>query len=168
MIHLVEKMILTSENQNWKLLYRATRDGFEAEDFHQKCDAHPKSLTIIKTTSGAVFGGFTENDWAQLQAEGHFKFDQNAFIFSLINKQNEPLLVKCTEPARAIFCAENYGPIFGNWPHDIVIDSNSNLNYENYCNLSFSYKYHANGEDFFLAGNSCDFQTEDIEVFALE
>jgi hypothetical protein len=115
-----------------------------------------------------VFGGYTNQDWAQVQPEGHFKFDPNAFIFSLINKLEKPLIVKCNEPAKAIFCADNYGPIFGNWPHDIVIDTNSNLLFENYCNLSFSYKYYEDGADFFLAGNTCDFRTEDIEVFGLE
>ena len=41
----------------WKLLYRGSRDGFSASDFHDKCDEKPRTLTIIKTQSGDILGG---------------------------------------------------------------------------------------------------------------
>ena len=46
--------------EKWRLLYRATRDGFGAKDFHQKCDHFENTL---KSTSGNVFGGFTSMAW---------------------------------------------------------------------------------------------------------
>jgi hypothetical protein len=51
-------------NQKWKLIYRATRDGFGATDFHSKCDRYQNSLMIIKSTKGYVFGGYTEKNWS--------------------------------------------------------------------------------------------------------
>ena len=39
---------------NTVLIYRATRDGFKAKDFHDKCDEKGPTLTIIKTTTGHV------------------------------------------------------------------------------------------------------------------
>ncbi len=57
------------------LIYRASRDGFEANKFHTKCDNKSKTLTIIKSTNGYVFGGLY----------GDVKNDPNSFIFSLIN-----------------------------------------------------------------------------------
>jgi len=40
-------------------LYRASRDGFEASKFHEKCDNKGATLTIIRNTIGRIFGGFT-------------------------------------------------------------------------------------------------------------
>lgn len=40
-IELIEKEIIENLNKriiNFKLLYRASRDGFEAKNFHKKCD----------------------------------------------------------------------------------------------------------------------------------
>jgi hypothetical protein len=46
------------ERQFW-LLWRGSRDGFGAEDFHNRCDGHANTLTIIPHTDGNIFGGFT-------------------------------------------------------------------------------------------------------------
>ena len=59
---MVELMSLRKfpSDQKWKLIYRATRDGFDANEFHFKCDSYQNSLVIIKSTYGNVFGGYTE------------------------------------------------------------------------------------------------------------
>ena len=45
-----------------RLLFRASRDGFAANTFHEKCDN--KGATIVLVQSGNyVFGGFTEKSW---------------------------------------------------------------------------------------------------------
>ena len=46
----------------WRLLFRASRDGFAASEFHSKCDNKGPTVTVVK--SGAnIFGGFTEKPW---------------------------------------------------------------------------------------------------------
>ena len=46
----------------WRLLFRASRDGFAASTFHSKCDNKGPTVTVVK--SGAnIFGGFTEKPW---------------------------------------------------------------------------------------------------------
>jgi hypothetical protein len=45
------------------LLWRASKDGFEASTFHKKCDAANGSLTIITTDLGNKFGGYTSLSW---------------------------------------------------------------------------------------------------------
>ena len=46
----------------WRLLFRASRDGFAASAFHSKCDNKGPTVTVVK--SGAnIFGGFTEKRW---------------------------------------------------------------------------------------------------------
>ncbi len=45
--------------QKWNLIYRASQDGFEAANFHSKCDNKPNTLVIIKSENGNIFGGYT-------------------------------------------------------------------------------------------------------------
>ena len=46
----------------WRLLFRASRDGFAASVFHSKCDQKGPTITVVKS-GGSIFGGFTENPW---------------------------------------------------------------------------------------------------------
>jgi hypothetical protein len=44
--------------QKWNLIYRATQDGFEADNFHSKCDDKPNTLIIVKSVNGNIFGTY--------------------------------------------------------------------------------------------------------------
>ena len=46
----------------WRLLFRASRDGFASSVFHSKCDNKGPTITVVKS-GGNIFGGFTENSW---------------------------------------------------------------------------------------------------------
>jgi hypothetical protein len=41
------------------LLWRGNRDGFNATDFHSRCDGHANTLTLILDTDDNIFGDFT-------------------------------------------------------------------------------------------------------------
>lgn len=146
-------------NQNWRLLYRASKDGFGASDFHSRCDGQENTLTIIKSTNGNVFGGYTEKEWNGNEVD---KYDPNAFIFSYINKDYQPIKIPCKSQNYAIYCSSSCGPVFGNGPngHDIYICDNSNTNTGSYSKPS-SYAIKSKA---FLAGCG-EFLTEDIEVY---
>lgn len=154
-----------SQSDNLVLLYRASRDGFSASDFHQKCDYKTSTLVIIRSASGNVFGGYTEASW-----DGDwYKQDPAAFLFSLTNKENSPVKLKQKENNQySIMAWPNSGPRFGNG-HDIFIISDSNTNTNSYSNLGRSYVHSAYAEGSneaksFLAG-SYQFQTAEIEVY---
>ncbi len=54
------KLCEFSSIDKWTLLYRGTRDGFGAADFHSKCDDHKNTLTIVKAhDTSYIFGGYT-------------------------------------------------------------------------------------------------------------
>jgi len=74
-----------SADLNWRLLYRASEDGFSSEMFHSKCDGLPNTLTLIRSKNENTFGGFTSVPW---DTSGKYYSDKNAFIFSLTNKDN--------------------------------------------------------------------------------
>ena len=47
----------------WRLLFRASRDGFTASAFHSRCDNKGPTITVVNS-DGNIFGGFTENAWS--------------------------------------------------------------------------------------------------------
>jgi hypothetical protein len=49
--------------KQFSLLWRGSRDGFEAEEFHRRCDGHANTLTVILDMQGNIFGGFTPMEW---------------------------------------------------------------------------------------------------------
>jgi hypothetical protein len=162
-------------DQKWNLIYRASQDGFEAAKFHTNCDNKTNTLTVIKTTNGNVFGGYTEQTWNYNDSyseqtwnnTGGYKADPNSFIFSLINKLNEPIKIKWSRN-NGISCQTTYGPIFGGG-YDFNIANQSNINTNSYSNLGHSYthsdyRFETNEAKTFLAG-SYNFQVSEIEVY---
>ena len=116
-------------DQKWKLVYRASRDGFAAVDFHRKCDDALNTLTVIKTKNSSIFGGFKRKP---IFRDDTFIHDPFAVVFSLANKQKKPLLFKLVDEEKAVKYAENFGPCFGNG--DIAITGDSNLtNTSSFC-----------------------------------
>ena len=124
-------------NQKWRLVYQASRDGFDADVFHSLCDQRKNNLTIIKSTNGNIFGGFSEMEWNSTNRE---YYDPNAFVFSLVNKENKPFKVKVSDKEYSIFCTGDEGPIFGSG-HDIFIAANSNSNEDSFSNFGNSYNH---------------------------
>jgi hypothetical protein len=123
--------------KEWNLIYRASRDGFEASQFHAKCDNKRNTLIVIKSKSGNVFGGYTEQSWAH--SADFYRTDPNAFIFSFINQLNRPIKIKCNNPKYAIGSHNLFCPLFGVGVLKISNKSNSNLN--SYSNLGHSYTH---------------------------
>ncbi len=108
-------------------MYRASRDGFSATNFRSKCNEIEKTLTVITSESGNVFGGYTDKAWTSGNAE--YITDPNAFIFSLVNKEDKPFKVTCSDGANyAIWFAFHCGPSFGSYPCDLHIVGDSNTN----------------------------------------
>ena len=154
-----------------KLIYRATRDNFSASSFHSRCDGIPNTVTIIKTTSNSVFGGFTSASWSSPSSYG-YRYDANAFVFSLRREgsQNKQRL-NVTQPYAAIYNYYDSGPTFGDG-HDIKVSGNSNQNYNSYSKLGGSYQlpnnitYGSEESKRYLAGSEY-WQTTEIEVYQL-
>jgi hypothetical protein len=160
-----------SHKDKWTLLYRATRDGFDSNDFHSKCDGHSNTLTLCKAKETSfVFGGFTTVSWDDTN---QYKFDSNAFLFSLTNKDNQPCKMSIDDNRiqYAIECYSGYGPIFGRG-NDICIRSDSNTTTHSSSNLGHTYKhsqygFNTNEAKSFLAGSQY-FLLSEIEVFNKE
>jgi hypothetical protein len=163
------KLCEFSQNDKWSLLYRASRDGFRSRDFHSKCDGNSSTLTILKAKhSSYIIGGFTTVSW---DSTSQWKSDPNAFIFSLTNKDNQPVQMRINSNRHkfAIFCHSDDGPTFVG---GICISNKANTTTDGYSNLGYSYThpqyaYGTNEAKIFLAG-SHHFQLAEIEVFQIE
>jgi len=152
--------------KKWNLIYRASRDGLKASDFHLHCDNKPNTLILIKSENGNVFGSYTEQSWSDNDT---WKADDNSFIFSLINKDNKPLKLKFLNAEKVICGSADIGPLFGYGP-SIQISDRSNQNAGSYSFLGtktsvYQHPYYAEKEaNSFLAGSQ-RFKVLEIEVF---
>ena len=50
-------------NESDKLLYRASRNGWAASNFHSYCDNKGPTLTVVKS-GNYIFGGYTDQSWS--------------------------------------------------------------------------------------------------------
>ena len=87
-----------NDNTTFDLLYRASRDGFNSNAFHELCDNHENTILVVKSTTGYVFGGFTTQTWNREDLKQNiYKNDSKAFLIDfLCNRFNKlPVLLFC-------------------------------------------------------------------------
>ena len=53
---------LTSASFTYTLIYRASRNGWNAVNFHSVCDRKGPTVTVVKSGNN-IFGGYTEQSW---------------------------------------------------------------------------------------------------------
>ena len=135
-----------------KLLYRASKDGDNAKDFHLKCNKYKNTLIIIKTKKGLRFGGFTCESW---EGNGDKK-DENAFCFSL----DKYKIYNSIKGKSSIFVSPETGPAFGNCIFEI---KDKFLEMGGLC--SEDYFYNNQEKQCEINDGEEEFDIEDIEVF---
>ena len=147
---------------NVKLLYQSSRDGFDNEAFHDKCDAVSATLIVIKSKNSNIFGGFTSADWS---GRGFYKYDTTAYLFSLVNTYNYPIKINVSEPNYAVYTSPYYSIAFGSYFDLECSDNQCSASY-----LGYSFKLPnnlANNSDSFLGG-SPEFQVIEMEVYWID
>lgn len=151
-------------NLKWKLLYKATRDGFRGQDFHRLCDGHPQTMNIIKSKNGYLFGGYAHTAW---NSSNTYTNDPRAFLFTLVNPNSiQPMryLVRGGSEHSAFYNYGIYGPTFGGG-HDIFV-SGASPNATSYINFPFSYSDTTGMGSRTFTGNYT-YVVADVEVYRL-
>ena len=142
-------------NINLNLLYRATKDGGMAKDFHSRCDKYNNTLVLVETKKGLRFGGFTTKTW---EGEEIDKEDKNAFCFSL----DKMKIYNSIKGKSAIFSSPNSGPAFENCIFEI---KDNCFVYGGRCSDE-SFDYYDNQESRCEINNGEEeFEVKDVEVF---
>ena len=151
------------------LLYRATRDGFTAKEFHDRCDDIPNTVVVIRNNLNFVFGGFTST-YYRWNSDGYYEEDPEAFIFSLRRNgaiTNYKLRIESSD--YAIYGDSSYGPTFGGG-HDIYICDQSNIYPWSYSEIySYTPPTYPSGSNSrtFLTGGFQNWRTTEIEVYQI-
>ena len=137
----------------FELLYRGHKDGDLLEIFHNKCDNKGPTISIIESTDGQIFGGYTTKPW---NINGSTSIDPKIFLFNLNNKKK--------------YCSSENGCIINNLDllcHFGEIDSHILGAYNNFfsgggfCENNNGFKI----ENHELTGGFGNFKIKEIEVF---
>jgi hypothetical protein len=112
----------------FSLLYRGTRDGLSGPAFHSKCDKKGCTLTIIETTDGKVFGGYSNTPWSSSDS---WTAANKSFLFAISGSGiSSPckMKLKGVSDQCAILDSSLDGPIFGCGYDMFVQESKITLN----------------------------------------
>ena len=140
-----------------------TRDEDSYSTFHSKCDNHNNILIVVETSENKKFGGFT---CLSYRNSGATQKDDNAFIFSLNNRENYYInkgkyAVNFYERGPNFGCTTNGGSEFH------IMDSEPCLTaYNSYDDTGYSNCYDYGGRKHVLAGKR-QFVVLDFEVFQI-
>ncbi len=156
-------------SSNWKLIYRGSRDGFGAENFHARCDHVPNTLLLVRSVSSWIFGGYSSVSRDQSY---EIRSDPSAYLFSLTNRANKSL--KFTGDSRATIYNNPWsGPIFGRDRYEnqyLFISGNSNENMHSFAHYAYDSPFRneqtldINTKDLFDGGKH--FKVSDVEVYS--
>jgi hypothetical protein len=161
------KSWITNSHIKFKLIYKATKDGFTAAAFHQKCDNISHTLVIVRSDKGKTFGGYLDLPWSSASS---YNNTSKSWLFSMDAREKYP--VKSGQSQYGGYGQSGYGPTWGGG-HDLHICNDSNTVNSSYSNYAYTFEapfgmtYGSSQAQSHLAG-SYNFKTEEIEVFQLE
>ncbi|GBB89308.1 hypothetical protein RclHR1_00160024 [Rhizophagus clarus] len=107
-------VILTKIPYKFNLILRGSRDGFNANTFHEKCDDKGATIIVAKIKgSNRIIGGYNPLDW---NGNGD-KTTSESFIYTFGNQNiiTTGRIGRVLQPEYAVRCYSNYGPLFGSY-----------------------------------------------------
>lgn len=162
---------------NIKLIFKASRDGFKALEFHTKCENISPSIVVVKTEFGSLIGGYTEMPW---EASNEFYFikedkTKTTFLFSfdlhtkLVPKDYKYCISYSKKSGPIFGCkyTKNYAPMLSaSYTPDLEIVNECNTRRCNYFDIGKNFIFQGTKEDFF--GSKGPFKIEDYELYKVE
>ena len=155
--NLICEWISKNKAFRFQLLYRGTEDGDTKEIFHKKCDNQGPNISIIESTDGQIFGGYTSKSW--IINNKNYTPDPESFLFNINNKRKY-----CVSNNRGLFRDDGYICDFGG-------DSSANFHELWIKNNYFSYGGNVdNGKgynftNYELSGGKQKFKIKELEVY---
>jgi hypothetical protein len=122
--------------QEIKQIFKASSNGDNINAFQESCMYVKNILVLILSDEKKCFGGFTS---AEFDNNNGYKHDENAFIFSINNKEIYPILNRYKR--MAINCYDDwYISVFGNdiYICDCFFSKNGNITQEGFYDYSDS------------------------------
>ena len=143
------------------LLYRATKDGDSCESFFKKCGNKGPTISLIKSTNGKIFGGYSKAEWTDKKGVLRL-YDNTAFLYFIDRMEKYKIL----KPELAICCYPNENClVYGNNADNNGISLRANylnkMNKENHSTQVYDIP-----KDFYLSGDNI-FSVEEVEVYQI-
>jgi len=104
---LLKKWLGNKKDMKFKLLYRSSGTNYTNANFHSKCDNIPHTITLMKSNTGRILGGYADQTWNSFN---QYKNSSKLFIFDLKEKKQ---YLPTNPQASTMFCGMNSGPAFG-------------------------------------------------------
>ena len=149
-----------NKNLTYNLIYRGTKDGELASDFHRKVDGKDKTITIIETTKGMKFGGYIDRKWDSYSL--WITDDEKCFVFSLSLYK----IYNAVKGEDKYQLFEECGPNFAVFGLEDNLFEKSSLNIVNKFNANK--RFSGFTSDYELTGGDKEFQVKELEVFQIE
>ena len=111
-------------NAQWTLCYRRSDHGAQGTAFHNLCNGKGPSISVIKTNTNQVFGGYNPLSW---NSNNGYASATQSFLFSVTNNAKFPF---CQNAGNSIYNGASYGPTWGG-NHDLYVDPNMTAGYVN-------------------------------------
>ena len=116
---------------SFTLLYKGTRDTFDSTKMHALIDNKGPTISILKSQTDQVCGGFCNLPWS---SDGAWKSDDKAFIFSVTKKTKHE---QFQNKEQAVYHAGSFMIWFG---YDLLIYTGCDVSASSYSNLGTTYK----------------------------
>ena len=141
------------------LLYKSSEHGDTSKIFFEKCGNKGPTFSLIETSKGRRFGGFSKTEWTDKKDTIRLK-DNEAFLFSLDNMEKYKIIkteiaIGCY-PYSHILVYGNNGDSKGIYIEDKFLKKNS---YENHSSKAYDVP-----SDYCLSGERT-FSVKEIEVY---
>jgi small GTP-binding protein len=163
-----DKMTEVIANTRTLPLWRGSRDGFGAQDFHRCCDGKSPTLTLIRDTEGNIFGGFSAIPWKSAVMERSLPDSGlQSFLFTVKNPHDlagRIFRLKSPKSASAIGVSARLGPSFGD--EDLVICDHCDVNASHARSFGSSYLNDSNIPGPLFTQYET-FKVSEIEVFGI-
>ncbi|XP_028409228.1 hemicentin-1-like [Dendronephthya gigantea] len=177
--------VQSTTTSNWRLCYRASKDGWSAMNFHGACGDKQFTVSIFKVGI-YIFGGYSDKKFgAPVREYRRNSYGNNyrtyrtnrrecyrsskAFLFSLINRDGLPPFTSMPfQNYNSAVCADNTkGAVFSN---DISIGDFASSNPESTSSFGYTYRppafySYAEAKTTSLLAGSANFTIDEIEVF---
>lgn len=149
----------SSSQKSYRLLYRATKTGDSFEDLYNSIRSTKSTLIIIKSSKGAIFGGYLKSEWMKrdhhLVISDKSLFD-HSFLFNVNKKKYYSQFNDSRYPPKGIL---SFGP-------DLTLEDSFLSSSENSSIFPSNYNYVMNYADkLALTEGEEKFNVEEVEIY---
>ncbi len=153
-----------NSSQKWTQCYKRSTHGANSNTFHSLCDNRGPTLSVVRATTGYIFGGYATSSWGG----GGYIHSSGNWLYSLTRGTRHSM---CGQHSCSYgqYTSSNYGPTFGGG-HDLYIASNMS---SGHTNLGYTYTCNGSGGGYSSSqcqnwlGGAYNFSVDEVEVYAL-